>query len=452
MSTQQEIYVAGSKNRPPMLIKANYVPWYSRLLHYAKIKPNGKLIYNSILNGPYVRRMIPELGDPDCEVPVAETFPGETDDELTEKEVKQIEADDQAIQIILMGHLEYIYAIVDSCKTAQEIWLRIQQMMKGSDIGIQDKKAKLFNEWERFTSTDGESIGSYYHRFSKRHVTIVHQTKDLHEVDYTQLYGFLKYNQAEVNELRAERLARAHDPLALMVDCIAEYEFRLRQTDADAQNLGVQNVGNHNGLIVVLEIANPNANQIGNGNVVAARAEGNLNRNNDGSAEVHEYDHCYNNEIFNIFTQEEQYTDLLEPILEPHQIQHNDSNVISMVSSVEQSRGTVEQNPNTVEETLDTRLQNFEIQFLKEAAKFVRDFKSLAKEADESLAKNKALEFEIERLLRAVATYNDMQQKIKWLQAQLGDLKGKSKDTPCESHTLDSLSQKLENGNVELEF
>nr|GEU41628.1 hypothetical protein [Tanacetum cinerariifolium] len=50
---------------------------------------------------------------------------------------------------------------------------------------------------------------------------------------------------------------------------------------------------------------------------------------------------------------------------------------------------------------VDARVQNFEIQVLKEAAKFVRDFKSLAKEADESLAKHKALEYEIERLLRA---------------------------------------------------
>nr|GFA27295.1 hypothetical protein [Tanacetum cinerariifolium] len=40
-------------------------------------------------------------------------------------------------------------------------------MMKGSDIGIQEKKAKLFNEWERFTSNEGESIESYYHRFLK---------------------------------------------------------------------------------------------------------------------------------------------------------------------------------------------------------------------------------------------------------------------------------------------
>nr|GFA14135.1 hypothetical protein [Tanacetum cinerariifolium] len=43
-----------------MLNKENYVPWSSRLLRYAKSRPNGKLIYNSIINGPYVRRMIPE--------------------------------------------------------------------------------------------------------------------------------------------------------------------------------------------------------------------------------------------------------------------------------------------------------------------------------------------------------------------------------------------------------
>nr|GFA33344.1 hypothetical protein [Tanacetum cinerariifolium] len=51
---------AGSESRPPMLNKENYVPWSSRLLWYSKSRPNGKLIHNSILNGPYVRRMIAE--------------------------------------------------------------------------------------------------------------------------------------------------------------------------------------------------------------------------------------------------------------------------------------------------------------------------------------------------------------------------------------------------------
>nr|GFB81281.1 hypothetical protein [Tanacetum cinerariifolium] len=48
--------------------------------------------------------------------------------------------------------------------------------------------------------------------------------------------------------------------------------------------------------------------------------------------------------------------------------------------------------------------------------------------------------------------YKDMQQKIERLQAQLGDLKAKCKDTSCVSDTQNQLFQKLENANVELEF
>nr|GFC63432.1 hypothetical protein [Tanacetum cinerariifolium] len=36
--------------------------------------------------------------------------------------------------------------------------------------------------------------------------------------DYTQLYDFLKYNQKEVEELKAERLAKTQDSLALMAN------------------------------------------------------------------------------------------------------------------------------------------------------------------------------------------------------------------------------------------
>nr|GFD50168.1 hypothetical protein [Tanacetum cinerariifolium] len=86
-----------------MLNKENYVPWSSRLLWYVKSRPNRKLIHNSILNGPYVRRIIPELCDENREVTVTETFHLQTDDELSDKEIKQIEADDQSIQTILLG-------------------------------------------------------------------------------------------------------------------------------------------------------------------------------------------------------------------------------------------------------------------------------------------------------------------------------------------------------------
>ncbi|GKF24072.1 hypothetical protein Tco_0076394, partial [Tanacetum coccineum] len=95
-----------------MLNKENYVPWSSRLLRYAKSRPNGKLIYNSIMNGPYVRRMIHEPGDPARTVPIPKMFHEQTDDELMEAEIKKMEADDQAIQTIILDIPEDIYVAV----------------------------------------------------------------------------------------------------------------------------------------------------------------------------------------------------------------------------------------------------------------------------------------------------------------------------------------------------
>nr|GEX36750.1 hypothetical protein [Tanacetum cinerariifolium] len=109
-----------SENHPPMLNKENYVLWSSCILRYAKSRPNEKLIYNSII-GPYIRRMIPELGDQNREVPVNETFHEQTDDELTEKELKQVDADDQAIQTILLSLPEDIYAATDDELTEKEL-------------------------------------------------------------------------------------------------------------------------------------------------------------------------------------------------------------------------------------------------------------------------------------------------------------------------------------------
>nr|GEW66376.1 ribonuclease H-like domain-containing protein [Tanacetum cinerariifolium] len=336
MSTQQDLYAAGSKNRPHMLNKENYVTWLSRLLGYAKSRPNGKLIYNSIMNGPYVKRMIPEPGDADREVPINPTFHEQSDDELTKKELKQIEADDQAIQTILLDLPEDIYAAVDSCETAQEIWLCVQQMMKGSNIGIQDKKAKLFNEWERFTATDGELIESYYHRFSKL-MNDFKRNKHFPEkiANYTQVYDFLKYNQKELDEIRAERLAKTQEPFALMENSNNPFNYPVFHPNLPSST-----------------------NQNGNGNSVASQAEGNANGNNSNQIR------CYNCRGLDLDEIEEvnancilmanlqqastsgtqsdkadrlaEYTELLEPIPEPHQVQHNDSNVTFVISSVEQ--------------------------------------------------------------------------------------------------------------------
>nr|GEZ18416.1 hypothetical protein [Tanacetum cinerariifolium] len=201
-----------------MLNKENYVPWLSRLLQYAKSRPNGKLIHNSILNRSYVRKMIPEPGDANRDITVTETFHLQTDDELFNQELKQIESDDQAIQTILLGLLEDIYATID--------------------------------------------------------------------------------NMDEIEEVNA--------------NCI---------------------------LMANLQQASTSGTQTDSAPVYDI----------DRSAEVHE--NCDDNEIFNMFTQEEQYTKLLKPIPESHQVPQTDNDVISEDTSVEQGGETVEQRPANFEET-----------------------------------------------------------------------------------------------------
>nr|GFC91274.1 hypothetical protein [Tanacetum cinerariifolium] len=90
------------------------------------------MIVDFIENGPYVRRMIATPAEPDLPIPVLESFHEQTDKELRENDIKRIDADDQAIQKILLGLPKDVYAAVDSCETAKEIWEHVRQMMKGS--------------------------------------------------------------------------------------------------------------------------------------------------------------------------------------------------------------------------------------------------------------------------------------------------------------------------------
>nr|GFA04825.1 hypothetical protein [Tanacetum cinerariifolium] len=90
---------------------------------------------------------------------------------------------------------------------------------------------------------------------------------------------------------------------------------------------------------------------------------------------------------------------------------------------------------------VDARVQNFEIQFLKGVAKFVGDFKSLANEADASLAKHKALELEIERLLKAVISQDIMNIMQKESVVDTSDLQTK----------LERTKERFENYNIKKE-
>ncbi|GKD02106.1 hypothetical protein Tco_1177080 [Tanacetum coccineum] len=337
-----------------MLNKDNYVPWSFRLLHYAKSKPNEKSLVNLIKNHPYVRRMIHEPGDPNNIPPVAESTHEQTDDELTEKEAKQTEVDDQAIQTIIMGLPKDIYAAVNSCDTAQEIWLRVEQMMKGYSTRAQEKKAKLNKHFPEKIANNIKFLNNLQPEW-KQYVIILHQTKDMYEVDYIQLYDFLKFNQAEVDEIRTEQLPITHDPLALMANSHKPYNYH-------------------------------NANLNGNENVVVARVEGNGNGNNSNQISKHRH-------------RELRLTKL------PSMIQMDQL-------SVEHSGETIEQQPATVEETcafFESLYNNLVIEVEKVNA-FNRKMKETNANLTIELARYKSpfWKKKNERLLRAVFSQDIM--------------------------------------------
>nr|GEV31110.1 retrovirus-related Pol polyprotein from transposon TNT 1-94 [Tanacetum cinerariifolium] len=267
MSTQQDIYAAGSESRPSMLNKENYVPWSTSLLRYAKSRPNGKLIHNSILNGPYVRRMIAEPGDGERDINVNETFHEQTDDELSERELVR--------NTILPPNKKE-----ETLQLAQESHDKMKQMNKEIKPANYTKINHLSGVFVPQKTLSREEL--YFLNNSKTanvSKSFLIPNEDLSN-DTTPSVARKFLNEVKSTILTLQRVVKQRMPI-----------------------------------------------------------------------ETHNWASSAHQELHKIIREE----------------------IFPIVNQV------------------NARLQNFKIQFLKEAAKFVRDFKSLANEADASLAKHKAL-------------------------------------------------------------
>ncbi|GKA42690.1 retrovirus-related pol polyprotein from transposon TNT 1-94 [Tanacetum coccineum] len=87
--------------------------------------------------------------------------------------------------IILNGIDNNIYSTIDACPNAIEMWKVIKRLKQGDSINVQDLKINLPN---------------------------------LKNVSYHKLYDILKQHHNEVNEIRAEILARNVNPLAIVAN------------------------------------------------------------------------------------------------------------------------------------------------------------------------------------------------------------------------------------------
>ncbi|GJS75043.1 reverse transcriptase domain-containing protein [Tanacetum coccineum] len=220
------------------------------------------------------------------------------------------------------------------------------------------------------------------------------------------------------------------------------------------QNPGIQNVENMNGLSIVLEISN----QYGNGNVVTAPTEGNDNGINGNlircyncrgeghyasncTVKPRERDAAYLQQQLQIAQEEESG------------IQSTQEECEIMAADAYEETKRVKVNC-TLEDTLQqastsgTQSDNAPVYDSDGSTEVPKDENCY----DHDIFNMLTHEVQYTDLQTELDSYNDMQQKIKRLQAQLGDLKGKNSDTQCASNTLDPFSQKPEDENVSLEF
>nr|GEV17096.1 hypothetical protein [Tanacetum cinerariifolium] len=80
---------------------------------------------------------------------------------------KLIDAEAEAVHMISNGIGNDIYSTIDACINAKDMWIAIERLQDEESINIQDVKTKLFWEFGKLTSRDGESIESYSIKFYK---------------------------------------------------------------------------------------------------------------------------------------------------------------------------------------------------------------------------------------------------------------------------------------------
>ncbi|GKE40692.1 hypothetical protein Tco_1464097 [Tanacetum coccineum] len=107
----EQIIVTGAKNRPPMLEKSMYDSRESRIRLFIKGKKHGRMMFDSIDNGPLVYPTIEENG---------QTRPKKYS-ELTQAQQLKDDCDVQAMNIILHGHPPNVYALVNHQEAAKDI-------------------------------------------------------------------------------------------------------------------------------------------------------------------------------------------------------------------------------------------------------------------------------------------------------------------------------------------
>ncbi|GJY80216.1 retrovirus-related pol polyprotein from transposon TNT 1-94 [Tanacetum coccineum] len=118
---------------------------------------------------------------------------------MTEINKKQYTVDVKVMNYLLQAMPNDIYNSVDACKNAKEIWERIKRLMYGSDVANHIRHSRLIDEFDKFTTKEGELLESVYERLT----TLVNI------MDHNNVCPILvSINTNFLNFLQPERLSR----------------------------------------------------------------------------------------------------------------------------------------------------------------------------------------------------------------------------------------------------
>ncbi|GJQ95910.1 copia protein [Tanacetum coccineum] len=201
MGSNEETNAAGTDTRPPMLVESDYDSWKIRIHRYIRGKPNGKLIWKSIQNGPTPHPMVTD--PPPTNSTVMPAPRKKLDSEFNDEENKLEMADTQAEIILSQGLPRHIFNILNQTSTAKEIWDNLVNDMKITQLEIPTHQMNT-----KFVN----NLPAYWGKY----VTNVKQNMDISTTPYVQIYTHLKAYEPHAKKTlkKQEQSTSIVDPLA----------------------------------------------------------------------------------------------------------------------------------------------------------------------------------------------------------------------------------------------
>ncbi|VFQ69601.1 unnamed protein product [Cuscuta campestris] len=158
MASTQNLYAGlgegQSTTRPPLFDGTNYTYWKERMRIF--IQANNFLLWRIIKNGE--------------EVPmkkVGETTVPKTEDEYDAQDIKKIENNAKAINILYCAVNPDDYRKISCCSTAKDMWDKLEITYEGTNQVREAKIDFLTHEYELFRMKENEKIDEMFERLSK---------------------------------------------------------------------------------------------------------------------------------------------------------------------------------------------------------------------------------------------------------------------------------------------